>query len=77
LLLGSTRISAKAAGASLFHFCKVCRKTTGLKFTDYVARIRLEDAKTQPLNPIRSNLARFDRQNWMTTEKPIWSSPNI
>jgi AraC-like DNA-binding protein/ligand-binding sensor protein len=44
---------AKAAGASVFHFCKVFRKTTGLKFTDYVARVRLEDAKTQLLNPSR------------------------
>jgi AraC-like DNA-binding protein len=44
---------AKAAGASVFHFCKVFRKSTGLKFTDYVARVRLEDAKTQLLNPNR------------------------
>ncbi len=44
---------AQAAGASLFHFCKVFRKSTGLKFTDYVARIRLEDARTQLLNPNR------------------------
>lgn len=44
---------AKAAGASVFHFCKVFRKTTGLKFTDYVARVRLEDARTQLLNPNR------------------------
>lgn len=42
---------AKAAGASVFHFCKVFRKSTGLKFTDYVARVRLEDAKTELLNP--------------------------
>lgn len=44
---------AKAAGASVFHFCKVFRKSTGLKFTDYVARIRLEDARTELLNPNR------------------------
>lgn len=44
---------AQAAGASVFHFCKVFKKTTGLKFTDYVARVRLEDAKTQLLNPSR------------------------
>ena len=42
---------AKAAGASVFHFCKVFRQSTGLKFTDYVARVRLEDAKTRLLNP--------------------------
>jgi len=42
---------AKAAGASVFHFCKVFHKTTGLKFTDYVARVRLENARTRLLNP--------------------------
>jgi len=42
---------AKAAGASVFHFCKVFHKATGLKFTDYVARIRLEDARNRLLNP--------------------------
>jgi AraC-like DNA-binding protein/ligand-binding sensor protein len=44
---------ANAAGASVFHFCKVFKKATGLKFTDYVARVRLEDARTQLLNPNR------------------------
>lgn len=42
---------ARAAGASVFHFCKVFHKSTGLKFTDYVARVRLEDAKARLLNP--------------------------
>ncbi|HZS17129.1 MAG TPA: helix-turn-helix domain-containing protein [Candidatus Udaeobacter sp.] len=42
---------AKAAGASVFHFCKVFHKATGLKFTDYVARLRLEDARSRLLNP--------------------------
>jgi AraC-like DNA-binding protein len=37
----------------VFHFCKVFKKTTGLRFTDYVGRVRLEDAKTQLLNPNR------------------------
>ena len=44
---------AQAAGASVFHFCKIFRKSTGLKFTDYVTRVRLEDARTQLLNPNR------------------------
>jgi AraC-like DNA-binding protein/ligand-binding sensor protein len=44
---------AKAAGASVFHFCKVFHKATGLKFTDYVARVRLEDARSRLLNPNR------------------------
>jgi AraC-like DNA-binding protein len=42
---------ARAAGASVFHFCKVFRQSTGLKFTDYVARVRLEDAKSRLVNP--------------------------
>jgi AraC-like DNA-binding protein/ligand-binding sensor protein len=42
---------AKSAGASVFHFCKVFHKATGLKFTDYVARVRLEDARNRLLNP--------------------------
>jgi AraC-like DNA-binding protein len=44
---------AKAGGASAFHFCKVFHKSTGLTFTDYVARVRVEDARTQLLNPSR------------------------
>jgi AraC-like DNA-binding protein len=42
---------ARAAGASVFHFCKVFHKATGLKFTDYVARVRVEDARNRLLNP--------------------------
>jgi AraC-like DNA-binding protein len=44
---------AKASGANVFYFCKVFKKTTGLRFTDYVARVRLDDAKTELLNPNR------------------------
>jgi AraC-like DNA-binding protein/ligand-binding sensor protein len=49
----SLAVVAQASGASVFHFCKVFKKTTGLKFTNYVARVRLENAKTQLLNPSR------------------------
>jgi AraC-like DNA-binding protein/ligand-binding sensor protein len=42
---------ATAAGASVFHFCKVFHKATGLTFTDYVSRVRVEDARTRLLNP--------------------------
>lgn len=42
---------AAAAGASVFHFCKVFHSATGLKFTDYVSRARIEDARTRLLNP--------------------------
>jgi AraC-like DNA-binding protein/ligand-binding sensor protein len=44
---------AAAAGASIFHFCKVFRKSTGLTFTDYVARVRAETARGELLNPNR------------------------
>src|SRR6266480_2699278 len=55
---------AKAAGASVFHFCKVFHKATGLKFTDYVARMRVEDARQRDClrrwisiaHPIQSHL---------------------
>jgi len=50
--LSLTQVAA-ASGASMFHFCKVFKKSTGLKFTDYVTRVRLEDARTQLLNPNR------------------------
>jgi AraC-like DNA-binding protein len=49
----SLGVVARAAGASVFHFCKVFHKATGLKFTDYVARVRLEDARAALLNPNR------------------------
>lgn len=42
---------ARAAGSSVFHFCKIFRKSTGVKFTDYVSRVRLNDAKERLLNP--------------------------
>jgi AraC-like DNA-binding protein/ligand-binding sensor protein len=47
----SLGVVAKAAGASVFHFCKVFKEATGLRFTDYVARLRLEDARKRLANP--------------------------
>ncbi len=44
---------AAASGASAFHFCKVFHKSTGLTFTDYLARLRAEEARRQLLNPNR------------------------
>ena len=44
---------AKAAGASMFHFCTLFRETTGLKFSDYVARSRIEDARVLLCDPRR------------------------
>ena len=36
---------AHASGASMFHFCTLFRATTGVKFTEYVARSRVEEAR--------------------------------
>ena len=37
--------------ASRFHFCKTFKKTMGITFTEYVARVRVEKAKGLLLNP--------------------------
>jgi AraC-like DNA-binding protein len=42
---------AKAVNTSTFYFCKIFRKVTGINFTDYVARLRIERAKNLLLNP--------------------------
>lgn len=42
---------ARASNMSEFYFCKVFRKTTGLTFTSYLARTRIEAVKTSLLNP--------------------------
>ena len=44
---------AKASGASMFHFCTLFHQTTGLKFRDYVARSRVEDARVLLCDPTR------------------------
>ena len=41
---------AKAVNTSIFYFCKMFKKSTGLNFTDYVSRIRVEKAKNLLLN---------------------------
>ena len=41
---------AKAVNTSTFHFCKLFKKATGLNFTDYVSRLRVEKAKNLLLN---------------------------
>jgi AraC-like DNA-binding protein/ligand-binding sensor protein len=41
---------ARAVNASVFYFCKMFKKSTGLNFTDYVSRIRVEKAKNLLLN---------------------------
>jgi AraC-like DNA-binding protein len=42
---------AKAVNSSPFYFCKQFKKATGLNFTDYLSRIRIERAKNLLLNP--------------------------
>jgi AraC-like DNA-binding protein/ligand-binding sensor protein len=44
---------AKAVNTSTFYFCKLFKRTTGLTFTDYLARVRIEKAKTLLLEPDR------------------------
>ncbi|MEY2466859.1 MAG: hypothetical protein QOD03_1380 [Verrucomicrobiota bacterium] len=42
---------AKAVNTSTFYFCKIFKKITGINFTDYLSRVRLEKAKNLLLNP--------------------------
>ncbi|MGH7959655.1 MAG: helix-turn-helix domain-containing protein [Opitutaceae bacterium] len=42
---------ARAASTSPFYFCKIFKAATGLTFTDYVARARVEMTKERLLNP--------------------------
>ena len=42
---------AKAVNTSTFYFCKLFKKATGVNFTEYVSRVRIEKAKNLLLNP--------------------------
>ncbi len=42
---------AKAVNTSTFYFCKVFKKATGINFTDYLSRVRIEKSKNLLLNP--------------------------
>jgi AraC-like DNA-binding protein/ligand-binding sensor protein len=42
---------ARVANMSAFYFCKIFKKATGLTFTDYLARVRVETVKKMLLNP--------------------------
>ena len=42
---------AKAVNMSSYYFCKMFKKVTGINFTDYVARVRIEKSKNLLLNP--------------------------
>jgi AraC-like DNA-binding protein/ligand-binding sensor protein len=43
--------AAKAVNMSTFYFCKMFKKVTGINFTDYLSRVRIEKAKNLLLNP--------------------------
>jgi AraC-like DNA-binding protein/ligand-binding sensor protein len=51
----SERISldeaAQAVNSSTRHFCKVFKEATGITFTDYLARVRVEEAQNLLQNP--------------------------
>lgn len=47
----SLRQVAAAVNTSAFYFCKVFKQATGLTFTDYLARTRIEKVKNLLLNP--------------------------
>jgi AraC-like DNA-binding protein/ligand-binding sensor protein len=42
---------AQAMHVSTFYFCKMFKKATGLTFTEYLSRVRVEKAKNLLLNP--------------------------
>lgn len=42
---------AKAVNMSSFYFCKSFKKATGMTFTDYLARVRVEKVKNLLINP--------------------------
>ncbi len=47
----SLRQVAGAVNTSAFYFCKMFKQATGLTFTDYLARTRIEKVKNLLLNP--------------------------
>lgn len=42
---------AKAVNTSTFYFCKMFKRVTGINFTDYLSRVRIEKSKNLLLNP--------------------------
>jgi AraC-like DNA-binding protein len=42
---------AQSVNMSAFYFCKTFKKATGMTFTDYLARVRVEKVKNMLLNP--------------------------
>ncbi|HTO03873.1 MAG TPA: helix-turn-helix transcriptional regulator [Opitutus sp.] len=46
----SLHVAARSANMSPFYFCKAFKKATGLTFTGYLARTRIESVKSLLLN---------------------------
>ncbi|HSU55662.1 MAG TPA: AraC family transcriptional regulator, partial [Candidatus Dormibacteraeota bacterium] len=42
---------ARAVNTSTFYFCKMFKKVTGINFTHYLSRVRIEKSKNLLLNP--------------------------
>lgn len=52
---------ARAAGMSIYYFCKIFRREIGVTFTEYLARLRVETVKQKLLNPhMRISEAAYD-----------------
>ncbi|MBS0664705.1 MAG: helix-turn-helix domain-containing protein [Verrucomicrobia bacterium] len=52
---------AQAVNMSAFYFCKMFKKATGMTFTDYLARVRVEKVKNLLLNPhMRASEAAYE-----------------
>jgi AraC-like DNA-binding protein/ligand-binding sensor protein len=47
----SLRAVSSAVNTSAFYFCKIFKQATGLTFTDYLARVRIEKVKNLLQNP--------------------------
>ncbi len=51
---------ARAVNTSTFYFCKIFKRATGLTFTEYLTRVRIEKGKEMLLNPhVRISEAAF------------------
>lgn len=83
----SLRQVAAAVNTSAFYFCKMFKQATGLTFTDYLARTRIEKVKNLLLNPHKrisevayetgfQSLSQFNRVfRRVTGESPtVWRS---
>ncbi len=42
---------ARAVNTSTYYFCKLFKRVTGINFTDYLSRVRIEKARNLLLNP--------------------------